>query len=187
MRSCCSILSNASVSSTDRLTHVDLRHLRDLLAQAVVLVVILFLFTLRLAHVSGVSMEPTVPADSTVVVSTLDYRVLSPKAGDVIAFWHDRVGPETFIKRVIAVPGERVSEHAGEMRVGGIAVDGNASRIFDRRTVAPLTVQGKSYYVVGDNRPRSDDSRNWGSVEASSIQGRVYAVIWPLPVLRVIR
>jgi len=161
--------------------------MRDLLAQAVVLVVILYCFTLRLAHVSGVSMEPTVPADSLVVVSTLDYRFLLPKAGDVIAFAHDRVGPETFIKRVIAIPGQHVAEESGNMMVDGFAIDEHAQRFFDHRTVAPTTVPARSYYVVGDNRPRSDDSRNWGPVATSAVIGRVDAVIWPLSQIRIVR
>lgn len=166
---------------------MDLYHLRDLLAQAVVLVAILFLFTLRLAHVSGVSMEPTVPADSMVVVSTLDYRFFRPKRGDVIAFAHERVGPETFIKRVIATAGERVCERKGVMYVNDAAVNADGARLLDTRTVASMAVQAKNYYVVGDNRPQSDDSRNWGTVHASSILGRVDAVVWPLSALRVIR
>jgi signal peptidase I len=166
---------------------VDLHHIRDLLAQAVVLVVILFCFTLRLAQVSGVSMEPTVPANSYVLVGTLDYRLLSPRAGDVIAFAHDRVGPETFIKRVVATPGERVAEVNGTMVVNGVPLREKGRRIFDRRSTREVLVPEQQYYAVGDNRPKSDDSRNWGAVSRSSVRGRVDAVIWPLGQMRVVR
>jgi signal peptidase I len=166
---------------------VDLHHIRDLLAQAVVLVVILFCFTLRVAQVSGVSMEPTVPANSYVLVSTLDFRLLPPRIGDVIAFVHDRVEPETFIKRVIATPGERVAEVNGTMFVNGAAVLENGRRFFDRRTTPESVVPEQRYYAVGDNRPKSDDSRNWGAVRRSSVIGRVDAVIWPFAQMRVVR
>ena len=148
---------------------------------------VLFCFTLRLAHVSGLSMEPTVPVDSLVLVSTLDFRFLPPHVGDVIAFVHDRVGPEIFVKRVIATPGERVVEVNGVMLVNGRAIDDGTERVFDRRSTALTLLPEQRYYVVGDNRPESDDSRNWGPIRRSSLIGRVDAVLWPIAGMRLVR
>ena len=117
-------------------------------------------------------MEPTVPANSIVLVSTLDYRFGTPKVGDVIAFWHERVEPETFIKRVLATPGQSVKEDAGVFRVDGRIVAEGALRIFD-----PTHDKGGNGCCRSltswseDNRPQSDDSRNWGDVAASSVMG----------------
>jgi signal peptidase I len=158
-----------------------------LLGQAVVLAVVLFCFTLRIAHVSGLSMEPTVPVDSYVLVSTLDFRFLPPRGNDVIAFVHDRVGPEIFVKRIIATPGESVSEVNGVMVVNGRALAEGRGRLFDRRSTAVTRLPAQRYYVVGDNRPISDDSRNWGPIRRTSLLGRIDVVLWPFTSMRLVR
>jgi signal peptidase I len=155
------------------------RTLVSLSAQLVLLAAIAAAFFLRTPQVDGLSMEPRVHAGEFVLINTLAYRFGPLQRGDVVAFKHETPTPETYIKRVVGLPGERV-----EIRSGTVTIDGRELRepyvLFpDRRSAPAVTVPAGAYYVLGDNRSDSDDSRNWGVVRAADLVGKALVGIWP--------
>lgn len=151
----------------------------SLSAQVLVLALIAAAFFMRTSPVDGLSMEPRVHAGEIVLINTLAYRFGPVRRGDVIAFRHDAPTSETYIKRVVGLPGERV-----EVRDGAVTVDGRPLaepyvQFSDRRSAPAVTVPPGAYYVLGDNRADSDDSRNWGVVHDADVVGKALVGIWP--------
>ena len=136
---------------------------------------------LRPGQVSGYSMRPRIDSDEYVVINALAYRLGKPQRGDIVAFRHERSAPTVYLKRVIGVPGDRISIESGTVYVNGSAIDEPYVRFRDRKSVAPLLVPPGAYYVLGDNRANSDDSRVWGFVPESDLIGRALFGVWPPP------
>ena len=171
--------------------------LATLLGVAVaVLIVLSLLGILHLYTTPSASMEPTFrcarpgpgcSASRSDRVAVLDYLVTEPARGDLIAFHTPpaalaRCGAGgTFLKRIVGIPGDRVGESAGRIVVNGEPLDEAyvpaAER--DARSFPAVAVTDGNYFVLGDNRSSSCDSRTWGLVPRGSIIGRVVAVYWP--------
>lgn len=158
---------------------VKARTFVSLSAQLVLLVAIAAAFFLRTPQVDGLSMEPRVHAGEFVLINTLAYRFQPIRRGDVVAFRHDAPNPETYIKRVVGLPGERVEVHEGVVTVDGRALDEPYVQFRDRRSAPPVVVPQNGLYVLGDNRAESDDSRNWGAVQEGDVAGKAVVGIWP--------
>jgi signal peptidase I len=135
---------------------------------------------IRPGQVSGFSMEPRIDSDEYVLINALAYRMGQPHRSEIVAFRHERSSPSVYLKRVIGLPGERVSVDRGVVSVDGRAIDEPYVRFPDRRSFAAVVVPSGSFYVLGDNRGNSDDSRAWGFVPASDLIGRASFAIWPL-------
>jgi len=182
-----------------------LRHAGALIVQVLVLALLASLFFLRVPQVDGHSMLPQVDAGDHVLINTLSYdlRIQRPGAagqalvdlaihpierGDVIAFVHGS-GDESriYLKRVIGLPGETVSVERGVVSIDGsiVATDYQASP--DATDMAPAKVAAGTYFVLGDNRGDSDDSRAFGPIPAAAIIGRAALVIWPPARVRTIK
>ncbi|MBM3939327.1 MAG: signal peptidase I [SAR202 cluster bacterium] len=103
-----------------------------------------------------------------------------PGRGDIIVFHWPRDPSQDFVKRVIGLPGDTVEIRSGTVYVNGAALD----EPYVQRPLADshraITVQPERYYVLGDNRAASDDSRDWGTVPADLIVGKVQVSFWPL-------
>ena len=151
----------------------------SLSAQLALLLMIGMAFFLRTPQVAGLSMEPRVHPGEFVLINTLAYRFAPIRRGDVVAFRHDAPTPETYIKRIVGLPGETVAIRDGVVFVDGRALAEPYVRFRDRRSAPPVTIPAGSYYVLGDNRADSDDSRDWGVLPASAIVGRAVVGIWP--------
>ncbi len=157
-----------------------MRSLASLALQLAILGVLIAAFFIRTPQVSGLSMEPHISSGEYVVINTLAYRFGQPKRGDIVAFRHDGDTPETYIKRVVALPGDTVRIDRGEVYVNGTALSEPYVRFEDKRSFAQLTVPPNSVYVLGDNRANSEDSRFFGPVADDHLMGRGLAGIWPL-------
>ena len=140
--------------------------------------------------VSGSSMEPNFHNGEYLIVNELDYRFHEPKRGDIIVFKYPLNTKEYFIKRVIGLPGEQVKVSAGKVIITnkrhpqGFVLDENyltSNDITFPYTAADADIKlgPNQYYVMGDNRLASDDSRFWGPVPAKDIVGRVSVRIFP--------
>ncbi len=139
--------------------------------------------------VRGSSMEPTFHNQDYLLVDELSYRFRSPARGEVIVF-HDPFDERTYyIKRVIGLPGEEVNIADGRVTVSTTGADGTRTTLpLDERYVRPssishdghVTLGPDEYFVVGDNRGFSFDSRSWGPLAASNIVGLVRFRLWPL-------
>ncbi|MDB5027258.1 MAG: lepB [Candidatus Eremiobacteraeota bacterium] len=144
-----------------------------------VLMLIVAAFFMRTSPVDGLSMEPRVHAGEIVLINTLAYRFGAIRRGDVVAFRHDAPATETYIKRIVGLPGERV-----EVRGGVVAIDGRELgepyvQFRDKRSAPEVVVPPHAFYVLGDNRAESDDSRNWGVVRETDVVGKALVGIWP--------
>jgi signal peptidase I len=147
--------------------------------QIALLALIAFALMLRAPQVSGPSMEPRVDSGEYVLINTLAYRFGAPRRGEIIAFKHEENGPLVFLKRVIGIPGDHISIVRGYVSRNGRVLDERYVRYRDGRSVPEAVVPAGAYYVLGDNRANSEDSRAWGFVRAHDIVGRALWGIWP--------
>ena len=161
-----------------RLLH--LRSLGSLALQLAVLGALIAAFFVRTPQVSGLSMEPHISSGEYVLINTLAYRFSVPQRGDIVAFRHESDTPETYIKRVIALPGDRVRIDDGTVYVNDAALSEPYVRFEDKRSFPQVIVPPRSVYVLGDNRANSEDSRIFGAVPDDALMGRALAGIWPL-------
>ncbi|MCW2541164.1 MAG: signal peptidase [Frankiales bacterium] len=147
-------------------------------------------FVVASYYIPSASMEPTLHGcpgcePDMVVVNRLSYRTGQPSRGDVVVFDRPPLAPpedKELIKRVIGLPGETISGHDGKVYIGtrplsepyvNRACDGTAS-------FAPVQVPAGRYFMMGDNRCDSFDSRQFGTVSGAAFVGRAFAVIWPV-------
>ena len=166
------------------------RRLRVLIATAVALVVVLV--ALNLAELvlvvggAGVSMAPTIPAcDGRGLAEGFTYRFRDPHRGELVvfhargelgqAFTPDPDASGSLDKRVIGIPGDIVVGRRGRVLVNGAPADEIATPAFARAELGP-----DEYFVLGDNRTFSQDSRDFGPVPRDAIFARVVLVVWPL-------
>jgi signal peptidase I len=159
---------------------VRLRSAANLAWQLALLVLIVFAaLGLRPGQISGFSMEPRIDTDDYVLINALSYWFGPPRRGDIVAFRHERSAPSVYVKRVIGLPGDRIAIRLGVVSVNGATLDEPYVRFGDRRSIAEVVVPPNAYYVLGDNRANSDDSRVWGFVPASDLIGRAILAVWP--------
>lgn len=136
--------------------------------------------------VEGQSMEPNFHNGEYLMVDKLSYRFREPKRGDVIVF-HPPTQPNVnYIKRIIALPGESIEIKNGEIFVNGAKVEEDyipqEETLVRNSQAANLkqTMGQGEYFVLGDNRGHSSDSREWGSVPTANIIGRAWIILFPL-------
>ena len=137
-------------------------------------------FFMRTPQVSGLSMAPHIASGEFVIINTVTYRMHAPQRGDIIAFRHDAAAPQSLIKRVIGLPGDRVRVRRGRVLIDGKTLAEPYVRYPDNRSFPEVTVPAGELYVLGDNRANSDDSRFWGFVPEDRVIGKALAGIWPL-------
>ncbi|NLE75874.1 MAG: signal peptidase I [Chloroflexi bacterium] len=158
------------------------RALRDVLETIVPAVVIALLINLLLAQatrVYGHSMVPNLETDQRLVVEKLSYRFREPQRGDVVVIRLPQHSQELLIKRVIALPGERVSIHDGQVHINGSPLAEPYLAQKTRGYMEEQAVPAESIFVLGDNRGASNDSRSFGMLPYESIVGRAWVSYWP--------
>lgn len=157
-----------------------LKEIIQTIAIALVLTALLRTYVMESFVVDGPSMEPTLCDGERLLVSKLSYVVLEPRRGDIIVFRYPRDLRKDYIKRIVALPGDKVRMDLGKLYVNGQPVDEPhvlESPVGDFNTV---TVAEDCVFVMGDNRGNSEDSRMFGAVNMSLIKGRAFLVFWPL-------
>jgi signal peptidase I len=177
----------------DRKPSGSARILRDLI-EAVVLSALLFLllqFALQNTIVEGNSMEPNFVDRQWLLVSKIAYRLGEPGRGDVIVFHSPEDPGKDFIKRVIGLPGETVTIRDGKVRIDGEALNEVWEPYGDDSSFGPYEVPAGDYFVLGDNRARSNDSRTWqgagAALDGSRIVGKAWLSVWPREAWGVVR
>ena len=157
--------------------------LRDL-AFSVLLAVILIVFIYQPVKVEGTSMMPALTDQERIFINKFTYRFGSAniERGDMVVFWSPLDRTKSYIKRVIGLPGDLVEISEGAVLVNGHRLDEpyvpDAYR--DRQSLVAHKVPPDSYFVLGDHRSSSNDSRVWGTVDRSYIYGKAVFVYWPL-------
>ena len=124
-------------------------------------------------------MLPHVQPGELVLINTLAYRFGPAKRGDIVALTHDEATAQTFLKRIVALPGDRVRIDHGTLVVNGQPVAEPYVSFPDHRDLAETTVPAHNIYVLGDNRAESEDSRTWGPIDESDVIGKALAGLWP--------
>lgn len=163
-----------------------------LIAAAVFLVIYVFLF--RPFEVKGESMYPNFYDKEYVLTNLISLRLQDPKVGDVLVFKAPPDPEKDYIKRVIAIPGDTVSIKDGLVYVNGKQLDESGYLSSTVKTYSgafladgeTITVPKDEYFVMGDNRVYSSDSREWGFVKKSELIGNSFFVYWPLNRMRLI-
>ena len=178
---------------------------REILEAVMLALIVLILVqgTVRNFKVEGSSMHPTLEGGQYLVVDQVSYfkldmerlaRILPfwqaqegeskfafdpPNRGEVIVFRYPEDPTKDFVKRVVGVPGETVEVRSGTVFVDGVALSEPYLESADRSDARQIILGPKEYYVIGDNRSNSNDSRAWGVVPEDNIVGRVLLVYWP--------
>ena len=130
--------------------------------------------------VSGDCMRPGLITGDRLLADKLTYRLHPPHRGDVIVFYYPRDPEQIYVKRVIGLPGETVEIHSGDVYIDGHHLT-EPYRIYQAHgSMGPRTVPSGDYFVMGDNRDVSDDSRYWGYLPKQEIIGRAVGRYWPL-------
>ena len=108
------------------------------------------------------------------------HPVGGPGYGDVVVFRWPRDERQNFVKRIIGLPGDNIRIQRGNVYRNGAVIDEPYVERESGETIAERTVPDGEYYVMGDNRRQSDDSRHWGNVPAENIVGKIWVAYWPL-------
>jgi len=150
-----------------------------------VLVIVLWMFVITPRKIDGVSMFPYLHNRDLILVFKLAYASSRPKRGDVVVFKHSET--QDYIKRVIALPGEEIMIQNGKVYINGNILDesdylGDSVYTTQGATLkegVPFIVPDNQYICIGDNRPMSTDSREFGAVPIETIEGRALLVWYP--------
>lgn len=157
--------------------------MRDI-AFSVVLAVILIVFIYQPVKVEGTSMMPALTDQERIFINKFTYRwgIGNIERGDMVVFWFPLDPSKSYIKRIIALPGDTVEIDRGTVIVNGRELiepyvpEEYRDRISKTRVMVPVG----SYYVLGDHRSSSNDSRAWGFVDRPYIYGKAVFVYWPM-------
>ncbi|HEX3947178.1 MAG TPA: signal peptidase I, partial [Acidimicrobiales bacterium] len=156
---------------------------------AVVVAVVVRAFVFQTFYIPSTSMYPTLKAGDRIIVSKLSYHLHTVGRGDVIVFSRPPTehcgGPPVpdLVKRVIGLPGDTISAQGGQVYIDGkLLPEPWLPKVSSTYTsnFGPLKVPTNEYFMMGDNRVDSCDSRYWGPIERTTIVGKVVLRIWPI-------
>ena len=162
--------------------------LRDLvISLAISAFIIIFLY--QPVKVEGTSMMPSLVDQERIFVNKFVYRLEPIERGDIVVFRYPYDPSKSYIKRVIGMAGDRIRIDAGQVYVNGKALDENyvPSEYVDARTYREVVVPPNYYYVLGDHRSMSEDSRSFGPVDQRLIYGKAVFGYWPVDKLGRVR
>lgn len=180
-----------------------LREWIEVIITAGILYLIIRTFIIQAFNIPSSSMEPTLKIRDRLFASKFSYglslpltdkkvfQIRDPKRGEIIVFKYPEDPRKAFIKRVIALPGETIEIRQGKVYINDRLL--NESYAYHIRknlsydNYGPVKVPPDFYFVMGDNRDRSSDSRIWGFLERKYILGKALFIYWPLNRVRVIK
>jgi signal peptidase I len=170
-----------SAQSASRSLPVVAVWVRDLLASlAISAFIIIFLY--QPVKVEGTSMMPGLEDQERIFVNKFVYRWEPIQRGDIIVFRYPRDTSKSYIKRVVGVAGDHIRIEDGQVFVNGEALDEDyvPSEYADARSYPEIVVPRNSYFVLGDHRTMSNDSRDFGPVNERYIYGKAVFGYWPM-------
>ena len=160
------------------------KELFKLILLAVIIVVPFRLYVAQPFIVDGLSMYPTFNNGHYLIIDELSYYFKDPVRGSAVVFKYPKDPSKYFIKRIIGLPGETVSIKSGKVTIintnhpKGLALDESYVKLVKDET-ADYVLSDDQYFVMGDNRLQSSDSRIWGPVPADNLIGRPIVRFWP--------
>jgi len=154
---------------------------RDLFVSLIISAFII-VFLYQPVKVEGTSMAPLLTDQERIFINKFVYRFESIQRGDVVVFWYPLDRSKSFIKRVVALPGETIEIRRGVVHVNGQVIPEPyvPPRYADVSDYGPAKVPEDSYFVMGDHRISSNDSRVFGPVASQYIYGRAVFAYWPV-------
>ncbi len=158
----------------------------QVLAISLAIIIPVRYFLIQPFYVKGASMEPSFWDHEYLIIDELSYRFTTPERGDIVVFRYPNDPKQFFIKRVIGLPGETVEIAGGQIKIyndknpNGAVLDETSYLDQDYTTMTrTVTLKADEYYVLGDNRIASLDSRLFGPIKKDAIVGRVWLRGWP--------
>src|SRR5665213_186469 len=153
---------------------------RDLIVSAAASVLIIT-FLYQPVRVEGTSMLPRLEDRDRLFINKFVYHISSIERGDVVVFHYPRDPEKSYIKRVIGLPGDSIVIDRGQVWVNGILLHETYVPLMyrDSRSMAELVVPPETYFMMGDHRSISSDSREFGPVDRSLIYGKAVFIYWP--------
>lgn len=155
--------------------------LAETLSVAVILAIIIRIFLIEPFYIPSRSMEPSLYPGDRVLVNKLVYRFSQPARGDIMVFKYPLAPSKNYIKRVVGLPGETIQGRDSKIYINGKELvedylpDGLGTGDFD-----PVTIPREHYFMMGDNRGDSEDSRYWGTLERRLVKGKAVVIYWPI-------
>ena len=143
-------------------------------------------FLIQPFFVKGASMEPNFHDGEYLIVDELSYRFKNPERGDVVIFKYPRDPSQYYIKRIIGLPGETIEIKGGQIIVfnsqnpNGEILNERSYEIQKTYVDLSITLKEQEYFVLGDNRRASSDSRSWGALPEENIIGKAWIRAWPI-------
>jgi len=149
---------------------------------ALVTAIFVVIFIIQPVKVEGTSMQPRLADQERIFINRFIYRFTDIQRGDVVVFWYPKDPSKSFIKRILAVPTDEVEIRHGSVYVNNIRVDEPYLRAEyrDYSSFQKAVVPPDRYFVLGDHRNSSNDSRNWGFVPRDLIYGKAIFSYWPV-------
>jgi signal peptidase I len=161
-----------------------IRELLETVISAGIIAFIIITFIGQVTVVRGASMEPTLHDNERLIANKISYRFETPERGEIIIFRPPLEIKRNYIKRIIGVPGDEIEIANGEVYVNGEKLEEFYIENRSHGNMPPTIVPDDSFFVLGDNRPNSSDSRYWGFVPRKNVVGKAWVVFWPLNRIR---
>jgi signal peptidase I len=179
--------SNVEIKKSSTRPHLQL-WVRDFIISVMAsFFIITFLY--QPVKVEGTSMQPELRDQDRLFVNKFAYNFEKISRGDVVVFYYPRDTQKSYIKRVIGLPGDNIRIDDGRVFVNGQRIDESyvPKRFRDVRSMADMVVPQDEYFVMGDHRSISSDSRDFGPVTRKLIYGKAAFIYWPADNMGVIR
>lgn len=155
---------------------------------ALVVFLLTYFFLIQPHRVQGDSMLPNFTNGELILTDKISYRIRTPARGDVVVFAAPQDSGKDFIKRIVGLPHEKIALISGQIyindnRLKEPYLTGNTKTLGGTSLAenGQILIPENEYFVLGDNRSHSSDSREWGPVKKSEIVGRAFIIYWPPP------
>jgi len=167
---------------------LSLLEILEVVIVAVVSIYLVYAFIAQPFKVDGKSMEPNFSTGDYLIVDEITYRFREPVRGEVIVLHNPTNEEEFFIKRVVGLPGEQILVSDNKVFVDGERIDEDyLSTDVKMSDTPPFELREDEFFVMGDNRTVSSDSRQWGFVPKKNIIGKASTRIWPISAFSILR
>jgi signal peptidase I len=172
---------NSGKPANSQLRH-ELRNWTRDLAVALGLAIVVMIFLYQPVKVEGNSMNPLLSDQERIFINKFVYHFEPIDRGDVVVFWYPLDRSKSFIKRVVGLPGETIQIRAGDVYIDGQKLSDQyvPPSYLDGSNYGPLKIPSDEYFVMGDHRDSSNDSRVFGPVPRSLIYGKAVFAYWPM-------